>query len=58
MEPDAQIITALLDGPAHSFADGIHAEVPTSGPGIYTVWDEDRALVYVRVAGRNPAGAG
>jgi hypothetical protein len=57
-EPEAEVITALLDGPARRFADPIATDVPTSGAGIYTVWDEDGKLVYVGVAGRNPRGAG
>jgi hypothetical protein len=52
-EPEAEVITALLDGAAHRFADPIAADVPVSGAGIYTVWDEDGQLVYVGVAGRN-----
>jgi hypothetical protein len=57
-EPEPEDIAALLDGPAHRFADPIAAEVPTSGAGVYTVSDEGRKLVYVGIAGRNPRGAG
>jgi hypothetical protein len=32
--------------------------VPTSGAGVYSVWDERGQLVYVGAAGRNPQGAG
>lgn len=58
MQPDAEVVAALLDGPIHRFSEGIAAEVPASGAGIYTIWDEDGDLVYVGVAGRNPAGSG
>lgn len=58
MNPDPEIVETLLAGPAHRFADGIAAEIPTSGAGVYTIWDEDGDLVYVGVAGRNPTGAG
>jgi hypothetical protein len=54
MQPDAKVVSALLDGPAHSFAEPIAAEVPTQGAGIYTIWDENGNLVYVGVAGRDP----
>lgn len=58
MEPPAELVADLIEGPAYPFAEGIHAEVPVSGAGVYTVWDEDGQLVYVGVAGRNPNGAG
>jgi hypothetical protein len=58
MQPDPEIISALLDGPSGRFADPISPDVPTSGAGIYTVWDEGGQLVYVGAAGRNPQGAG
>jgi len=45
--PAREIVAALIDGAAHRFAETIAAEVPTSGAGIYTVWDEDGKLVYV-----------
>ena len=34
-EPEAEVITALLDIPAHRFADPVATEAPTSGAGIY-----------------------
>lgn len=58
MQAGPEVVVALLDGPAHRFADPIAAEVPTTGAGIYTIWDEDGKLVYVGVAGRNPNGSG
>ena len=57
-EQHSDVIKALLDGPTHRFADALAAEIPTSGAGIYTIWDEDHKLVYVGVAGRNPDGSG
>jgi hypothetical protein len=47
-------------GQAHRFADysTLAAVIPSSGAGIYTIWDDDGALIYVGVAGRNPAGKG
>src|SRR4051794_4752510 len=58
MQPDADVIAALLDGQAHRFADTLSVEIPRSGAGVYTIWDEDGKLVYVGVAGRNPEGSG
>jgi hypothetical protein len=58
VQPEPEVIAALLSGPAHRFADPSATEVPTSGAGIYTVWDEGGQLVYVGAAGRNPQGAG
>jgi hypothetical protein len=58
MQPDPEVIAALIDGPPHRFAEPIAADVPTSGAGVYTVWDERGELVDVGVAGRNPDGAG
>lgn len=56
--PDSDVLASLLTGQSHRFSDGIHAEVPTRGAGIYTIWDEQGRLIYVGVAGRNPTGAG
>jgi hypothetical protein len=58
VSPDAAVKSALLDGPKHRFADILAEEIPTSGAGVYTVWDEADKLVYVGVAGRNPRGKG
>jgi hypothetical protein len=56
-EPEAEVITALVDGPAIASRIPKATEVPTSRAGIYTRWDEGRQLVYVGVAGGNPQGA-
>jgi hypothetical protein len=58
MQPDLEVVAALVDGPMHSFAAPLAPEIPTKGAGIYTVWDEDGKLVYVGVAGRNPNSTG
>src|SRR3954467_10070957 len=54
------LIDALERGPLHRFADyATLAEViPGSGAGVYTIWDDSGNLVYVGIAGRNPAGTG
>ncbi|HME04462.1 MAG TPA: hypothetical protein VKG38_15690 [Solirubrobacteraceae bacterium] len=38
---------ALFEGPLRRFAGAIGAEIPTSGAGVYTIWDEAERLVYV-----------
>jgi hypothetical protein len=50
----------LEDGTAYRFADyaTLRDVIPGSGAGVYTIWDEEGALVYVGVAGRNPDGTG
>jgi hypothetical protein len=50
----------LGSGEAYRFADyaTLTGVIAGSGVGVYTIWDEDDALVYVGVAGRNPAGKG
>jgi hypothetical protein len=59
-EPNPDQLSELASGPLHRFAD--HASlrdlIPTAGAGVYTIWDAAGALVYVGVAGRNPAGKG
>lgn len=56
---DQDLISALRDGPVHRFAD-FHdiAELPRTGAGVYTIWDDGSQLVYVGIAGRNLAGKG
>jgi hypothetical protein len=34
------------------------AVIPSGGAGVYTIWDDERALIYAGVAGRNPQGKG
>jgi len=58
MQPAPAVLQALLEGPLCRLGDAIASEVPTTGAGIYTVWDDRGQLVYVGVAGRNPEGAG
>jgi hypothetical protein len=56
---DEGLIDALRHGPLNRFAD-FHdiEEVPTTGAGIYTIWNVRGELVYVGIAGRNMAGKG
>jgi hypothetical protein len=50
----------LGDGAEHRFAEfaAAGAVLPRSGAGVDTIWDAAGELVYVGVAGRNPAGTG
>lgn len=50
----------LEHGQAYRFAEHstLGAVIPSSGAGVYTIWDDDGELIYVGVAGRNPAGKG
>ena len=50
----------LASGTAYRFADHstLGEVIPRGGAGVYTIWDDAGALVYVGVAGRNPAGTG
>src|SRR4051812_24421772 len=45
---DDTLINQLQDGPLHRFAD--HARltdvIPSSGAGVYTIWDDAGGLVY------------
>jgi len=54
------LIDALERGPLHRFADyaTLTDMIPGSGAGVYTIWDDAGNLVYVGIAGRNPAGKG
>lgn len=57
---DDALIDHLVEGPLHRFADSatLTAVIPGSGAGVYTIWDDAGGLVYVGIAGRNPAGKG
>jgi hypothetical protein len=57
---DEPLIDQLQDGPFHRFADypTLAAVIPSSGAGVYTIWDDEEGLVYAGIAGRNPAGKG
>jgi hypothetical protein len=50
----------LNEGAAHRFSEfsTLGAVVPSTGAGVYTIWDEAGSLVYVGIAGRNPQGTG
>jgi hypothetical protein len=54
-----RLLERLRTGVLHRFAD-FHeiAELPRSGAGVYTIWDDDGRLVYVGIAGRNITGKG
>lgn len=56
---DEGLITALRHGALHRFVD-FHSieEVPKTGAGVYTIWNDQGDLVYVGIAGRNMAGKG
>jgi hypothetical protein len=58
--PEPAHLAELEVGPAYRFAEhaGRGEVIPASGAGVYTIWDDDGALVYVGVAGRNPSGKG
>ena len=53
-------LSALRDGSAHRFSEfrTLGAIVPSTGAGVYTIWDDAGGLVYVGIAGRNPQGRG
>jgi hypothetical protein len=54
-----RLLERLRTGVLHRFAD-FHesAELPRTGAGVYTIWDDDGRLVYVGIAGRNITGKG
>ena len=57
--PDEQLLKALRIGALHSFSDFHDIEdLPRTGAGVYTIWDQDGQLVYVGIAGRNLTGKG
>lgn len=45
-------LAQLVHGTLYRFADWPNDEVPDSGAGVYTVWDEAGSLVYAGMAGR------
>jgi len=57
---DEFLVDELEHGPLHRFADyaTLVDVIPGSGAGVYTIWDDEGGLVYVGIAGRNPAGKG
>jgi hypothetical protein len=57
---DDAMVDKLQHGPLHRFAEcaTLTEVIPSSGAGVYTIWDDAGALVYVGIAGRNPQGKG
>jgi hypothetical protein len=56
---DDELLQPLKTGPLHPFADFREIEdLPRTGAGVYTIWDDSGQLVYVGIAGRNIAGKG
>jgi hypothetical protein len=53
-------IDQLEHGPLHRFSEyaTLGGVIPSSGAGVYTIWDDAGGLVYAGIAGRNPAGKG
>jgi uncharacterized protein (DUF779 family) len=51
MEIEQSIYDALVIGPAYTFTDGLHDDIPIAKPGVYTIW-RGTEFVYVGVAGR------
>jgi hypothetical protein len=60
LEAPSDALKALESGPDYRFADfrTLRDVIPGSGAGVYTIWDDEEALVYVGIAGRNPDGKG
>jgi hypothetical protein len=50
---DRELLAELEGGRLHRFAGfaTLVDQVPASGAGVYTIWDEEGSLVYVGVAG-------
>src|SRR5687767_8481583 len=56
---DDELLVTLRSGRLHPFADLDEIEdLPRTGAGIYTIWEQDEQLVYVGIAGRNIVGKG
>lgn len=55
-----ELLHELEHGLLHRFADyaTLTKVIPSSGAGVYTIWDDDGGLVYAGIAGRNPEGKG
>jgi hypothetical protein len=48
------LLERLENGPLHRFADfETLADLPREGAAVYTIWDDEGALVYVGVSGRS-----
>jgi hypothetical protein len=56
---DEELLKTLKSGSLHPFADFHEIEdLPRTGAGVYTIWEESWQLVYVGIAGRNIVGKG
>ncbi len=57
---DDALVDQLEHGPLHRFAEypTLAGIIPSSGAGVYTIWDDEGGLVYAGIAGRNPSGKG
>jgi hypothetical protein len=52
--PSAQLLHELEHGPIYRFGDfKTLADLPRTGAAVYTIWDDDGALIYVGVSGRS-----
>jgi len=49
---EPELFDSLERGPLHWFREWPNAEVPPFGAGVYTVWDNAGALIYVGMSGR------
>src|SRR5205823_546863 len=60
LKPDDALLDQLEHGPLYRFADyaTLTTVIPSSGAGVYTIWDDHGALIYAGIAGRNPNGTG
>jgi hypothetical protein len=48
------VLGRLQNGPLHRFADfETVADLPREGAAVYTIWDDEGALIYVGVSGRS-----
>lgn len=55
-----ELLDKLERGPLHRFSDiaTLGDVIPSSGAGVYSIWDVGGGLVYTGIAGRNPEGKG
>ena len=54
VSPPEQLLHELERGPLHRFGDfKTLADIPRTGAAVYTIWDEESALIYVGVSGRS-----
>lgn len=55
---DDKYLRALQSGRLHRFGNYDPNDVPATGTGVYTIWDDNGHLVYVGIAGRSATGKG